>query len=116
MRPRAVGGLEPDEADQSELVELWHLSRVALAGMSLPHQHWSTMYAGSERHWRIDWVISKFLEAHPGVARKWVYVWCEAQLGRLTSGDPVEVVGPSDDPSVAPARQGRVNRRSRRRR
>ena len=33
MRSRAAGGLEPDDDDQRELVELWHLSH----GAENPH-------------------------------------------------------------------------------
>lgn len=72
MRPRAVGGLEPDDNDQRELVELWHLSRVALAGTGL-----------NSRGDRLRWVCDAFTKEHPDVARKWIYVWVADNLGLL---------------------------------
>lgn len=78
MRPRAVGGLEPDDDDQRELVELWHLSRTALAGTGLD----------SKDH-RRQWVIDSFVKAHPGVGYKWVYNWVIDNLGSLTTGEPL---------------------------
>jgi hypothetical protein len=69
MRPRAVGGFEPDDRDQRELVELWHLSRI--------------VRSARDRSGRLDWVVTEFCLEHPGCGRKWVYVWSEANLGRL---------------------------------
>jgi hypothetical protein len=83
MREREVGGYEPDDRDQAELVELWHLSRTALAGQT------AAMIAKSGfslRSARLNWCIDEFLKTHngePHVARKWVYVWAEANLGRM---------------------------------
>lgn len=73
-----MGGYEPDDADQRELVELWHLSRTARPS--------------GDRDARLQWLTDEFLRAHagePGVARKWVYVWSEANLGRIAMGAPV---------------------------
>jgi len=73
MRPRAVGGLEPDDEEQRVLVHLWHLSRTGLS-----HKNpltWSD---------RVDWVVEMFLSEHPTVARKWVYNWCVDNLGHFT--------------------------------
>jgi len=95
MRPRAVGGYEPDEAEQRELVGLWHLSATAvLSGLNF----------GIVRSARIDWVVQTFLREHatePNVARKWVYCWCVENLGvhvPLTGGlpccDPETDLGP----------------------
>lgn len=93
MRPRAVGGLEPDDADQRELVELWHLSRTALAGTS------------PDRGARIDWVVGAFLAEHPGIARKWVYVWCADHLGLLL--DHANAVPADEHASHVPKRTRR---------
>jgi hypothetical protein len=82
MRPRAVGGLEPDDADQRELVELWHISRTALAT--------GKFIDGRQRIARLEWVIAEFLKAHPEVARKWVYVWCSEFLGLIAYPEPVD--------------------------
>jgi hypothetical protein len=82
MRSRASGGYEPDDRDQAELVELWHLSRAAVA---LPRLEREALFArhGSERSARLNWVVDQFLARHvgeSGVARKWVYVWAERNL------------------------------------
>ena len=84
MRAREVGGYEPDDRDQHELSELWHTSRTAIA---LPSPEREALFAkhGGERGARLAWVVDEFLKAHagePNVARKWVYVWSEANLGR----------------------------------
>jgi hypothetical protein len=81
MRPRAVGGFEPDERDQLALLELWHLSRTALAGTGL-----------DAREHRLQWTIDAFLKEHghePNVTHKWIYVWAVDNLGTLTTGEPV---------------------------
>lgn len=86
MRARAVGGLEPDEAEQRELVQLWHLSRTGLSRplFSAPLSQPGCGYVPPpDRAERIAWVVDMFLREHPNVGRKWVYVWCEAELGRL---------------------------------
>lgn len=91
MRSRAVGGYEPDDRDQHELSELWRTSRTAVA-LSGPERQALFARHGGERGARIDWVVEQFLKAHAGephVARKWVYVWSEANLGRHSTG-PVE--------------------------
>lgn len=67
--------MEPDDVDQRKLVELWHLSRTALA-RSLP-----------TRSTRLDWVVEAFLKENPEAGRKWVYVWCERYLGRMVDPD-----------------------------
>lgn len=75
MRPRAVGGFEPDDREQAELVELWHLSRTALSGTGL-----------DSRDDRIRWVCDAFLKEHkgePNVAHKWIYVWAVDNVGML---------------------------------
>lgn len=75
MRSRAVGGYEPDDKDQAELVELWHLSRTALAGTGL-----------DARDHRLQWVCDTFMKEHAGephVAYKWIYVWAVDNLGLL---------------------------------
>lgn len=75
MRPRAVGGFEPDDKDQAVLVELWHLSRTALSGST------------ADRSARIAWIVDAFMREHgtePNVGRKWIYVWCVDNLGTLT--------------------------------
>lgn len=75
MRPRAVGGFEPDDKDQAVLVALWHLSRTALSGKPCGHSD------------RITWIVDAFLREHgtePNVGRKWIYVWCTDNLGQLT--------------------------------
>jgi hypothetical protein len=88
VRPRAVGGFEPDDRDQHELSELWHTSRTAIA---LPGPERQALLArhGGERGARLHWVVEQFLREHagePNVARKWVYVWSEANLGRHAPG------------------------------
>lgn len=70
MRPRAVGGYEPDNDEQRELVDLWHLSRTALA--CDPDQ---------SRNARLRWVVDEYMKLHPDVGRKWVYVWAVDNLG-----------------------------------
>lgn len=92
MRERAVGGYEPDDVEQRELVELWHVSRTAFAlGGDVPallKQH------GTPRGARIAWVVDEFLKRHEGksnVKRKWIYVWCEAALGHLVDRTVTEV-------------------------
>lgn len=74
MRPRASGGMEPDDTDQKVLVEFWHISRVF----------------GTDRQVRLGWIVDHFLAIHPDAGRKWVYVWCERYLGRLVDPDPFE--------------------------
>lgn len=73
MRPRAIGGLEPDDEEQRELVELWHLSRTALAGDT----------DQLTRSARIRWICAAFCKAHPDIAFKWVYVWTVDNVGLL---------------------------------
>lgn len=78
MRSRAVGGYEPDDKEQAELVELWHLSRTALAGTGL-----------DARDHRLQWTLDSFLKAHasePNVKSKWVYVWLIENIGQLLKG------------------------------
>jgi hypothetical protein len=84
MREREVGGYEPDDKEQHELFKLWHMSRTAIA---LPGPERQALFDkhGGERGARIAWIVDEFLKAHagePNVARKWIYVWCEAVLGR----------------------------------
>ena len=74
MRPRAVGGYEPDDTDQAKLVELWHLSRTALSGKPCT------------RGDRLEWVVQMFMQESNGgigVARKWIWVWCVDNLGLI---------------------------------
>ncbi len=78
MRARAVGGLEPDEKEQAELVELWHLSRTALASSAN-----APGFLATSRTDRIRWAVDEFCKAHPSVARKWPYVWAVDNLGLL---------------------------------
>lgn len=73
MRPREVGGLEPDDTEQKELVELWHLSRLVTL----------------DRNTRITWVVDEYCNAYPSAPRKFIYVWCERYLGRLTDPDAI---------------------------
>ena len=80
MRTREAGGYEPDDRDQTELVELWHLS--ASAGQAAE----AIAKSGSLRGARIEWCVTEFLRAHngePHVARKWVYVWAVDNLGLM---------------------------------
>jgi len=82
MRAREAGGYEPDNRDQTELVELWHLSRTAFAGQAAE----AIAKVGSLRGARIEWCVTEFLRAHngePHVARKWVYVWAVDNLGLM---------------------------------
>lgn len=77
MRPRSVGGYEPDDTEQAELHELYRLS----LGQQL-----------ADRHKRVEYAIKWFLRTHigePHVAYKWVYVWAERHLGHIVSPDPV---------------------------
>jgi len=89
MRERAVGGWEPDDTEQHELVELWHVSRIAFAGKDaaeLIAKHGSVFGA------RIAWIVDEFLKKHQGephVVNKWIYVWAVENLGHFTT--PVEV-------------------------
>lgn len=88
MRPRAVGGYEPDERDQHELSELWHTSRTAIA-LPGPERQALLDRHGGERGARLHWVVEQFLRAHDGephVARKWVYTWSEANLDKIAPG------------------------------
>lgn len=93
MRPRAVGGLEPDDVEQRELVELWHISRTALSNRCY------TLGTMGYRSARLDWVVDEFLKAHPEVARKWICVWCERYLGVLANPDAVPVPAWMDGPT-----------------
>lgn len=79
MRPRPVGGYEPDDAEQLELVQMWHLSRTALAGKKT-HDGYSVDTPMLRR----QWVIDTFLKEHPGTPRKWVAVWVTDNLGHFT--------------------------------
>jgi hypothetical protein len=89
MRERAVGGYEPDDVEQRELVELWHLSRgMAPFSVELLSKH------GTPRGVRIAWVVDEYMKQHegkPNVKRKWIYVWCEAALGHLVDRTVTEV-------------------------
>lgn len=83
MREREVGGYEPDDNDQRNLVELWHLSRTALAGTGL-----------DSRSDRIRWVCDAFMKEHknePNVAYKWIYVWAVDNLGLAVEARTVTV-------------------------
>jgi hypothetical protein len=83
MRAREVGGYEPDDREQTELVELWHLSRTALAGRT---SAMIAMSGFSLRSARINWCVDEFLKKHDGephVARKWIYVWAVDNLGLM---------------------------------
>ena len=85
MRTREVGGYEPDETEQQELFTMWHTSRTAIALPGPERQALLDKHNGSERSARIAWIVDEFLKVHagePNVARKWIYVWCEAVLGR----------------------------------
>ena len=89
MRPRSVGGFEPDDRDQHELHELWHTSGTAIA-LPGPERRALLERHGGERGARLHWVVEQFLREHagePNVAHKWVYTWSEANLGRSV---PVE--------------------------
>jgi hypothetical protein len=82
MRAREVGGYEPDDREQAELVELWHLSRTAHAGRAAE----VIAKYGSLRGARLAWAVDEFLKKHdgePNVARKWIYVWTETNVGLL---------------------------------
>jgi len=83
MRPREVGGYEPDDAEQNELHELWFMAR----GFAFLGRDAATLLAkyGSVRGVQLEWVVNEFLKKHEGephVARKWIYVWSEEYLGR----------------------------------
>lgn len=89
MRPREVGGWEPDDDDQRELVELWHLSRVAISGKRPDGGRYA-----SQRNDRIGWVVAEFCKIHanePNVARKWIYVRAVENLGTTLEGCPISV-------------------------
>ncbi len=84
MRPRAVGGFEPDDREQHELSELWHTSRTAVSRPE-PERRALIEKHGSERGARIAWIVDEFMRAHegePNVKFKWVYNWCVEYLGR----------------------------------
>lgn len=92
MRPRKVGGYEPDVAEQNELHELWHMAR----GFAFADKNAAELIEkhGSVRGARIAWVVDEFLKKHasePHVARKWVYVWCEEHVGVLVERTVTEV-------------------------
>lgn len=81
MRPRAVGGYEPDDKEQHELSELWHLSRTACS-LELAKVYNTARI----REIRITWVVDAFLREHagePNVSRKWIYAWTERNIGRI---------------------------------
>jgi hypothetical protein len=82
MRAREVGGYEPDDTEQTELHELWFMAR----GFAFAEKNAAELLAkhGSVRGAQLAWVVDEFLKKHDGephVARKWVYVWSEANLG-----------------------------------
>ena len=92
MRERAVGGYEPDTAEQNELHELWHLAR----GAAFAGQNAAELIAkhGSVRGAYIAWIVDEFLKKHAGerhVARKWIYVWCVDNVGVLVERTVTEV-------------------------
>lgn len=99
MRAREAGGLEPDDAEQRELTELWHISRTALSGKV------------DTKSARREWVIDQFLRGHPDVARKWVHEWVWSQLGYLTTGDPIPEPGWMRDERLALRRASGRRRR-----
>ncbi len=74
MRPRTVGGLEPDDGEQRELVDLWLLAKG---------------FAPAGRTAKLLWVVDEFMARYPDAGRKWVYVWSERYLGRMVDPDPV---------------------------
>jgi len=85
MRQRQVGGFEPDDREQNELHELWRTSRTAIALPAAERQALCAKH-GSEHSARLAWCVDEFMKAHagePNVGRKWIYVWCEANLGRI---------------------------------
>lgn len=93
MRPRAVGGFEPDDRDQHTLSELWHISRTAIALPGPERQALLDKHNGSERSARIAWVVDQFLREHgsePNVKHKWVYNWCIEYLGRHVETRPIK--------------------------
>lgn len=77
MRPRAAGGYEPDETEQRELTELWHLGATAVARAA---------DRSAARLDRLTWVVGAFMKKHeggPNVARKWIWVWAVDNLGLI---------------------------------
>ena len=76
MRPREVGGFEPDEREQRELTDLWSLSRTALAGTGF-----------DDREHRLRWTVDSFMKLKagtPNLAYKWVWNWSSDNLGLIT--------------------------------
>jgi hypothetical protein len=83
VRPRNVGGYEPDDAEQNELHELWFMAR----GFAFMDKNAAELIAkhGSVRGVQLAWCVDAFMKRHEGephVAHKWIYVWCEEYLGR----------------------------------
>lgn len=113
-----AGGYEPDELEQTEIVELWHLSKTALAYDSnpdstdlVPSVRWEEKLRerfGSVRRARISWVVEEFVRANvgkPNVAAKWIYCWAIDNLGLIASAGTIAETyrAPPKDP-------GRVSR------
>ena len=89
MRPRTVGGYEPDDNEQNELHELWFMAR----GFAFADKNSAELLAkhGSVRGVQLVWAVDAFMKRHEGephVARKWIYVWCEEYLGRHVPVNP----------------------------
>jgi hypothetical protein len=82
VRPRKVGGWEPDDREQHELHELYRVARVALSG-----RHALDGGPADTPKGRRDYAINEFMRAHagePNVKFKWVYEWVQRNVGHLT--------------------------------
>ena len=85
MKPRSVGGLEPDENEQLELINYYHLARTALCDQP-GYQYGSPL---KQKTMRIDYAVSEFVKAHPDVARKWPYVWLVDEVNMKHGSVPI---------------------------